>query len=366
MGRLAAPDHMGAILDNTDSLGTNHRFQEVFSNGSRSTVRLPCSKRAGFLEFGCAGKRGFSLLEVLVAMAVFALLLVLLASAGNSTLQIWSRARGQISSFQSSREAFESMTRKLSQATLNTYWGYDNTNNPTKYLRRSELNFVCGSASSLLGADYGPTDAAFFQSPLGYSTNVANRPLNQLLNSCGYFIQFGSDQTNRPGFVKSPARWRYRLMELVQPTEELSVHQHKIIKDWFKTAVVSGEAWPVADNIIALIIRPLRSRADDPSQNREITTNYAYDTSSGTSSTTTTANQLPPLLGVTLVAIDEASAERITTGSTPPSWVTPDLFTDTSNFTNNLNTVESNLIRDHVNYRIFSTEIALPGSKWSE
>ena len=361
---------MGAILDNTDSLGRNHRFQVVFSNGSRSTVCFlhgnTASRRAGFLEFGCPGKRGFSLVEVLVAMAVFALLLVLLASAGKSTLQIWSRARGQISSFQSARDTFESLTRKLSQATLNTYWGYNNATNPTQYLRRSELQFVCGQAAALLGADYGPTDAAFFQSPSGYSLNATNRPLNQLLNSCGYFIQFGSDQTNRPGFVNSPARWRYRLMELVQPTEELSVHEQRGTKDWYQTAVAAGEAWPVADNIIALVIRPLRSLAADPSQNREITTDYAYDSSAGNSSTTTTANQLPPLLGMTLVAIDEASAERITKGSTPPAWVTPDLFTETAKFDTDLKTVENNLIRDHVNYRIFSTEIALPGSKWSE
>ena len=361
---------MGAILKNTGSLGRNHRFQDVFSNGSRSTG---CSlhggtatRRAGVLEFGCPGEQGFSLVEVLVAMAVFSLLLVLLANAGNSTLQIWSRARGQISSFQSARDTFESLTRKLSQATLNTYWGYDNATNPTQYLRRSELQFVCGPASALLGAGYGPTDAAFFQSPSGYSLNATNRPLNQLLNSCGYFIQFVSDQTNRPGFVNSPARWRYRLMELVQPTEEMTVHEQRGTKDWYQTAVAAGEPWPVADNIIAMIIRPLRSRADATSQNREITTDYAYDTSAGNSSTTTTANQLPPLLGVTLVAIDEASADRITKGSTPPAWVTSDLFTDTSKFDADLKTVENNLIRDHVNYRIFSTEIPLPGSKWSE
>jgi len=299
-------------------------------------------------------------------MAVFSLLIVLLAGAGNSTLQIWSRAKGQISAFQSARDASESLTRKLAQATLNTYWGYDNPANPTQYLRRSELNFVSGPASDLLGAGYGPTDAVFFQSPAGYSLNEDNRPLNQLLNSCGYFIQFGSDQTNRPGFVNSPARWRYRLMELVQPTEEMSVHEQRGTKDWYKTAVDNGEALPVADNIIALIIRPLRSRADDPAQNREITINYAYDTSAGTSATSATANQLPPLLGVTLVAIDEASAIRFENGSTAPVWVAENLFQDTSQYQENLKDLETSLIRNHVNYRIFSSEIALPGSKWSE
>lgn len=55
-------------------------------------------------------------------------------------------------------------------------------------------------------------------------------------------------------------------MELVQPTEEMSVHDPLDTEDWYKTPVSAGEALPVADNIIALVIRPLRSRADDPAQ----------------------------------------------------------------------------------------------------
>ena len=155
-------------------------------------------------------------------------------------------------------------------------------------------------------------------------------------------------------------------MELTEPTEDLSVHEKRGTKDWYKTAVDNGEAMPVADNIIALIIRPLRSRADNPSQNREITTNYAYDTSAGTSATSPTSNQLPPLIGVTLVAIDEASAIRFENGSAAPVWVAENLFQDTSKYQEDLKALETSLINRSVNYRVFSSEIALPGSKWSE
>src|SRR5437867_2293961 len=80
---------------------------------------------------------GFTLVEVMVSMAILVLLLLVLVSITDATRKTWSYTSSKIEQFQDAREAFESITRKLSQATLNTYWDYDNPLTPTRYLRQS-------------------------------------------------------------------------------------------------------------------------------------------------------------------------------------------------------------------------------------
>jgi uncharacterized protein (TIGR02599 family) len=90
--------------------------------------------------------RGFTLVELIVAVGLLAIVLLLLASMTNSTASIWKLTSGKIEEFRSASNAFDSMTRRLSQATLNTYWDYDSPTAPTKYFRHSELRFISGPA----------------------------------------------------------------------------------------------------------------------------------------------------------------------------------------------------------------------------
>ncbi len=65
------------------------------------------------------------------------------------TQKTWSRANGMVTSFKRMREmAFEALNRNVSQATLNTYLGYDkgpNSNVPKSFERKSELHFCDGA-----------------------------------------------------------------------------------------------------------------------------------------------------------------------------------------------------------------------------
>lgn len=63
---------------------------------------------------------GFSLLELMVSMAVLSLVMLVLLSITGTTQSIWKQTSQRIDSFQVARSGFESMTRRLSQATLNT------------------------------------------------------------------------------------------------------------------------------------------------------------------------------------------------------------------------------------------------------
>ena len=94
--------------------------------------------------------RAFTILELLVSMAVLMLLAVLSQQILGSTATAWKSHKARLGAFEGARAAFDSLTSRLSQATLNTYWDYDNPAQPQRYLRQSELHFITGKASSLL------------------------------------------------------------------------------------------------------------------------------------------------------------------------------------------------------------------------
>ena len=68
---------------------------------------------------------GFTLIEVLVASAVIVTLTVFLLNATDQAGQVFKNTSGKIEQFREARIAYESITRRLSEATLNTYWDYN-------------------------------------------------------------------------------------------------------------------------------------------------------------------------------------------------------------------------------------------------
>lgn len=115
---------------------------------------------------------GFTLLEMMLATAVLALLLTLVFQVIGLTQRATSLVTGQLQAFQEARIGFETLNRKLRQATLNTYWDYDNPANPTRYQRSSELQFLSGPTGTPFFAglfgNHHPSHALFFAAPLGF------------------------------------------------------------------------------------------------------------------------------------------------------------------------------------------------------
>src|SRR5688572_30440840 len=128
---------------------------------------------------------GFTLVEMLVSTALVAVIMLLLLSTVDSTQKVWQRATAKATQFQSARSGFEAMTRRLSQATLNTYWtAYDpdrkNVAAEFRYRRRSELQFISGPANRIFSSPQigglnqepelaYPTHSVFFHAALGYT-----------------------------------------------------------------------------------------------------------------------------------------------------------------------------------------------------
>ena len=353
----------------------------------------------------------FTLVEMMVATAVLLAIMGLCFTIIEGTNSIWKNTTGKIEGFRNARTAFDAMTRTLSQATLNTYYDYvDASGNftsqpgsgysgiPVAYGRRSDLQIVSGQGSALLPGitPYTAlTHAIFFQAPLGQVTSAnssvtsssAMGGLNSLLNTCGFYVAYGPDPSV-PSFLGAayPSRNRYRLMQFAQPSDLLAIYGNQGTNKWFLNPIIADltassptENAVLAENVIALIILPKLPSNDEAALNltgvpigTALAPSYAYDsTQKGQAPVNAYLNslhQLPPVIQVTMVAIDESSALKM--GNTPSApnaalGLSPSLFTQAANLNLDLASLESSLTAGHVNFRVFQTEVAIRGAKWT-
>ena len=302
-----------------------------------------------------------------MASAVFIMLLGLLMSTISQTSTVTRRATEKVSAFQGARSAFELLTSKLSQATMNSYWDYDSPTTPTKYIRKSELHFIVGPAGqdSLPGTS-GTGQAVFFQAPGGVTGDATYSGMDNLLNAFGYYIDY-KEESGLAFQTTAATTYRYRLMRSVVNTEYLEVYTDNS---------ALGGAWisrnnsaVVAENIVYMAIWPRKATSEDSAGNA-LTTTFAYNSRLNATSSPQpdTANQLPPTVQVTLVAIDETSAQRFCISSTAPTQISSafsGLFTTSSvsQFESDLETLAQQLTANGVNFRVFTTIVPMRESK---
>jgi len=298
--------------------------------------------------------RAFTLLEVLVASTILMLMVVLLSSAIGAALATVRRSNAKVDQFAATRAGFESLTAMLSQATLNTYWDYDNAAAPTAYIRKSDLHFLITNAAD------GGGQSVFFQAPLARSgTNV---PLGAL-NAVGYWVEFGAD-TWKPGHIPTSCS-RYRLIQGIQPAENLAVFTNTTATWTSDIKSIPTPAFPLADNVIALVLWPRRPTTQD-SAGTQLTADYTYDSRTGAD---IQKAQLPPSVQVTMIVIDEASAIRIASGNTEPTAISGALknrFQDVTKYQADLDAVKSALNAARINYLVLSSPVTLREAKWSQ
>lgn len=312
----------------------------------------------------------FTLIEVLVGATILVMLVGLVLYITQQATTAVQRASMKIDSFRAARTAYDLIQQKLSQTTLNTYWDYynaagvarsaANSSNfvPVSYGRASDLHFLIEP-----NAPFG--QAVFFQAPLAAATGAAYDQTQGLMNACGFFVEFGGDEGNnglkwhRPSHV-STSRYRYRLMQGVQNTEDATFFSASG-SQW--VAGVKDRAWPIADNVICLIIWPRLAYSQSATV---ISSDYAYDSRSTTQKLQTA--QLPPIVQVTMIVIDEASAVRLAKGTTEPAAITAALqgrFTDVNRYDDDLEAVKNSLTSAGVNFTTLSGAVTLKESKWS-
>jgi uncharacterized protein (TIGR02599 family) len=366
-----------------------------------------------------------------------------------------------VEQFQGARRGFESMTRRLSQATLNTYWDYEYKTEgsgknrklivgepPLGYARQSEMRFRSGAMETLAPKEgvLRPTHGVFFQAPLGLTEDNEEgvlddgaeklktyrlNPLGDLLNSWGYFVEAGTDQEFIPPFLTKviKARKRYRLWQFMEPTErallddpsaipvsdsdgrELLVKNENWDRPWngwfvepMKRARPESPLRVLSENIVALVVLPRLSQQDEEDRRAKklsmLCPVYDYDSKRNSNSEAAVAdalnpnvkgssgdrpeavnpkNQLPPVVTVAMVAIDELSAERLSDSAAADDlaqgikW--EGLFEKSERMEDDpatpdsgdgdLRMLEQQLIARHLNYRVYTSNVTIRGAKWS-
>ena len=346
--------------------------------------------------------RAFSLLELLVSMAVLSLFAVLLFAVTDHSFKLWRSTQSDVEVFQSARSAYDILTRRLSRATLNTYLDYFDKDwsprpdagteparaaafVPARYGRRSDLAFYSGPAADLVGSA-AQGHGVFFFAPLGYTAFDPNYDdLPNLLNAVGYYTEWADDSATRPAPLSgAPAKFRFRLMEAIQPSQDFTLYP----KFTDPTAATDNGAWipdtigtastdkhPLAENIIALIIRPEITTQDASllglTSTEKITADYIYDSRVGAGRATSPEDlqfaQLPPLLRVVMVAVSERDAARLTKSATPPDALRLDSawFADPSRLDADLDALGRKLANAGVQFRIFNQVIPIRSAKFS-
>lgn len=327
----------------------------------------------------------FTILEMLVSFAVLAILLVLMTTMITRTSSVWSYTKGQAEQFREARDAFDSLTRKLGEATLNTYLDYEDASGnprsaatstsfvPKSYGRQSELRFLSGPGI------HGESHAVFFQSPAGRTDNGSGGGGAKLLNTLGFYLDYGADSAFLPPFLA--AKTRLRLMEFCQPSEDLSVYQYtsgnasaadRVGRAWFAEplAAPSPPVQIIAENIIALILLPQLPTTDRQAggyTESSLAPEYLYDsTSRASDASLNPRNQLPPMIQVTMIAIDEQSAARLDEAQyTTLRTAVSSRFRTASDYAGDLSDLEGDLRTLGVNYRIFTSNVILKNAKWS-
>ena len=350
----------------------------------------------------------FTLTEALVSSSVIVLVLGVMLGMTDQTQRLVRGTSSKVEQFQDARYAFETVTRRLSQATLNTYLDYQykkvsqnvggrsvQVRVPSRYERASDLRFLSAPMASLNATrpnTFQATHGVFFQAPNGYVENtVEHGSLDHLLNTWGYFVELSTDEEFLPDCLKGrvAAKKRYRLMELMEPAERLRVYQFQQPRgiQWFQPLIsgVNRPIRPIADNVVALILLPRLAQADEEAQVRDgkskvLAPDYVYDTTQARSDANLNSkHQLPPVMQVVMVAIDDPSAEKLDKDYRNQSRLGLDygsLFTNPELLEDDPATKVPNdgditkfteMLRDrlHVSSRVFSTNVSIRGAKWS-
>lgn len=250
----------------------------------------------------------FTLLEILVATAILAIIVVILASIASEASRMWSAAEAQNQRRSTGRALLQFIARDLEMALI-----------PNPYPSTNPVNLQFAvSLPNLMPASILNPHAAFWQAPVAVDRSRGD------LAEIGYFVRW---DTNQSGMAKAQL-CRF----LVDPTDTnaFQIYSRKgdgSPADWFNASTVDLVApatadkeyrgW-FADNVIALWIRCL-DREGKPILKTAggvmLNSGYGFDSRQGYENPSTGLKLLPPALPasaeVSLVTVDARTAKRI-------------------------------------------------------
>jgi len=221
-----------------------------------------------------------SLLELLVTIAVVAMLLTILLGVVVQTQQVLQKTNRDMSAAQLSRQIFQVLRQELRHATLAstprffdaTTYTFQSPAAANQIRPYSQLSFVSGPSATLLSRDVDvfPGDAVFWPSQSGQA-ELSGQTVSGMLEGLGCLVRYGTETDGYPGFLQPWAKKqnRYRLL-LHQEMPE--VFARRLTQStglrWYNDLLPdnvdpsSGRAIPqtqvLGENVVALLTQPLQ------------------------------------------------------------------------------------------------------------
>lgn len=271
-----------------------------------SLVIKPSLRKAG---------RAFTLLELLVSVAVLMLLVVVLASVFGSVSKVWQLGESNNERLQNIRAITDFISAEMRSALL-----------PVNRMDKKNLQFVVNPSS--VSAAYRNPDAAFWQSPLASDQTFGD------VAEVGYFVKW---DTARPGNPR-PFLCRFNVFATGN-NPNFKIYSQVTGNDWITDAILNQVAPAdkdnayeglIAENVVALFIecrdtfgQPIvRSYSGGSFQDTVdgFDSRQGFTDSSGAKSDDFVDADggkgpvcvLPPIVKMSFVLIDARSAARIT------------------------------------------------------
>lgn len=282
-------------------------------------------------------REAFTLLELLVAMAVFAFIVVTMVGLVSQASNIWRSGEGQNQRRSTGRALLQYISRELQQAVLPV-------DLPTRSstLDPANLQFIASVAANPANSTVIPNyalspHAIFWQAPIAKNTSAGD------LACVGYFIKW--DTTN--GRAKAQL-CRY----FVDPsaTNDYLIYQMDgtAAANWLANIPTVAPAssanlqgW-FANDVVALWMRCLDSYGQPITQTAAGTTlngGFGFDSRQGfidSSGAVHVAPALPAAVEIALVTLDQATAAKLTGAVTATPTSPANFHQDISNFMNNV------------------------------
>lgn len=246
------------------------------------------SRRKGRGQSAPAAARAFSLLEVLVATTILAVIVSLLGAIMSSVSTSWNSATNRTETGLSARAIADYIQTDLAPALL-----------PVNNADQSNLQFILNPSG--IPSEYKNGDALFWQSP------VANDTTRGDVAEVGYFVKWITDSKGLP----KPILCRFFVEPATSGSASPAFQIYQSPASWLTTAIVDtvapgtsdqNYAGLCAENVVGIWFRCFNGQGAD----------YGRTFDSRATPADSTRLRLPSSVQVSFVVVDSRNAARLT------------------------------------------------------
>jgi len=265
----------------------------------------------------------FSLVEVLVAIAILSILMVVLLAMTTSLMATWQIGQAKNERRAVGQAVLDRISRDLRQAAL-----------PSSRSNTNSLEFVINPGT--MSTNYELPQALFWQAPVATDGGTSGN-----LAIVGYFVQWVNGTPSLCRLLINPSSSSYYTI-YSNPTSWIT---DNFIQANAPATAASGYAGLLSDNVLGLWIQvldprnyPILQTGGLSGETFDSRFNYTYTNSVYLNvATTNVAPALPATVQIAIVVIDSRTAKRLTGTEKPTtSMLTGNFWGDIQTFYNSL------------------------------